>query len=142
VARVEAIWIKKAHRGAMVRVDQARFITGAGIEGNADRSRRRQVTILEAENWDRFMRELGASIDPSARRANLLVSGVALANSRGRTLKIGTVELVIGGETTPCERMDEALPGLREAMRADWGGGVFAQVISGGVVHAGDAITE
>jgi MOSC domain-containing protein YiiM len=69
-----------------------------------------------------------------------MVSGVQLQETRGRTLKIGTVRLAIGGETTPCERMDEAFPGLRAAMRPNWGGGVFAQVLDDGIIAVGDAI--
>lgn len=37
--------------------------------------------------------------------------------------------------------MDEAAPGLRSALVPDWRGGVFAQVIEGGVVRLGDAVT-
>ena len=69
------------------------------------------------------------------------MSGVSLARTRGRVLRVGTARLAIGGELTPCERMEEVAPGLQEALRSDWGGGVFAQVVSGAVINVGDPVT-
>ena len=98
------------------------------------------MTIISSERWSELMNELGASIDPAARRANLLVSGMDLENSRGRELQVGSCLLLIGGETRPCERMEEALTGLQEAMRSRWGGGAWAEVVLEGSIAVGDDV--
>ena len=138
--RLEAIWIKRMKRGPMDRAASARLVTGQGIEGNANQGGRRQVTIIEREAWERMMRELGADLSPSTRRANLMVSGVSLENTRGRTLRVGGCRIRLFGETRPCERMEEALPGLRAAMRPHWRGGAFGEVLEGGMISAGDQV--
>jgi MOSC domain-containing protein YiiM len=140
VPRLERIWIKRLRRAPTEAALEATLVAGKGIAGNADQGGRRQVTIVAAERWAELMAELDAAADPAVRRANLLVSGIVLAETRGRLLRIGACELRVDGETKPCERMEEALPGLQEAMKARWGGGVFAQVVTGGVIRVGDAV--
>ena len=138
--RLEAIWIKRAHRGPMDAVPAAELRAGRGLGGNADQGRKRQVTIIEREVWERLTRELGADVPPAARRANLMVSGTPLVETRGRVLRVGVCRLRIAGETRPCEQMDEAYPGLRNAMRPHWGGGAFAEVLDDGTIAIGDPV--
>jgi MOSC domain-containing protein YiiM len=96
------------------------------------------VTILDADEWERRVAGLGAALDPSARRASLLIRGLDLTESRGRTLAVGGCRIRIDGETKPCERMDEALPGLRLALYEGWGGGGWGAVVAGGTIAVGD----
>ncbi len=138
--RLEAIWVKRSHRGSMDPVPAAALVAGGGVAGSADQGRRRQVTIIEREVWERLMRRMGADVSPSARRANLMVSDLPLARSTNRSLRIGDCRLRILGETRPCERMDEALPGLRRAMESDWAGGAFAEVLEGGDIAVGATV--
>ncbi len=140
MAKLHQIWIKRVHRGKMDGAHRATLIAGRGLVGNANQGGTRQVTLVELERWRQLMDTFRADLDTSARRANLVVEGLDLFDSRGRTLRIGAARLVIRGETHPCERMDEALPGLQNAMHERWGGGVFAEVIDGGEISVGDDV--
>jgi MOSC domain-containing protein YiiM len=138
--RVERLWVKRAHKGPMDEQTSIELVPGRGVAGSADRGGRRQVTLLEREVWDTLMQELGSDAGPETRRANVLVSGIDLRKTRGRVLRIGQTRLRVAGEVKPCERMEEAVTGLRARMFPEWRGGAFAEVLDGGTVSAGDTV--
>ena len=138
--RVERLWVKRAHRGAMDARESIELVAGRGVEGSADRGGRRQVTLLEREVWDALVRDLGSDAGPETRRANVLVTGIDLRASRGRVLRLGAARVRIAGEVKPCERMEEAVAGLRAMMYPDWRGGAFGEVLDGGTVTVGDVV--
>jgi len=140
MAVLHQIWIKRVRRGKMDPAERARLVAGRGIDGNADQGGKRQVTLMDLERWHELMDRMGGDLDTGARRANLVIDSLDLFDSRGKTLRVGATRLLIHGETRPCERMDDALPGLGDVMRERWGGGVFAEVIEGGEIAVGDEV--
>jgi MOSC domain-containing protein YiiM len=140
MATLERIWLKRAKSGPMDPVEAAELEIERGLRGNANRGGKRQVTIISRQRWAELMDTLGADLPPSARRANLMVSGIDLEQSRGRVLRVGDTRLKINGETRPCEQMEAAHAGLQELMRDRWGGGAFAEVVHGGEIRVGDRV--
>ncbi|MBL8995496.1 MAG: MOSC domain-containing protein, partial [Spirochaetia bacterium] len=108
--------------------------------GNANQGGRRQVTLIEKEIWS-DLGEKFPGLDPSLRRANLLVSGIALKESVGKIIQIGNCRLRILGKTDPCPRMDEARSGLQAALHGNWFGGVYGECLDDGVIQIGDAVS-
>lgn len=138
--KLEAIWIKRAHRCPMDSVENTRVIARSGLEGNVNQGGRRQVTLLSSDAWGEVQRELGQQLDPTLRRANLLITGLDLENSRGKVVLIGAISVLIHGETKPCRRMEQACSGLRERLAEGWRGGVYGEVLEEGVIRIGDAV--
>lgn len=69
-----------------------------------------------------------------------LIQNFDLSGSRGRILRVGDCRIRIYGETKPCERMDEALMGLKDAMYGDWRGGAFGEALDDGEIRCGDDV--
>ncbi len=141
MAYLERIWIKRAHTGPMDERPSALVVANKGLEGNADFGTTRPVTMLATDRWARAEADLGRDVDPSTRRANLLVDGIDLVASRGRVVRIGEVRFRIDGETRPCRLMDDLVTGLQDALDADWGGGAYATPLDDGEIRVGDEVS-
>ena len=141
MGKIEQIWVKRFHRGPMDPVTHGTLVAGQGLLDSANQGGRRQVTLIARERWNLAVQSMGIHIDPILRRANVLVAGIDLENTHTRILQVGGCRLLIRGETRPCERMDEAVMGLQNALDAHWGGGAFAEIIQGGEITVGDNVT-
>ena len=139
--RLVSIARRNGKRAPMESLDSTRITGEAGVVGDfRGRPGKRQVTVLASEDWQAACSDIGRTLPWTARRANLLIEGVALPRQAGKRLIIGDVVLEITGELDPCSRMDEASEGLREALVPDWRGGVTCRVLAGGDVGIGDAV--
>ena len=105
--------------------------------GDANFGATRQVTVIEKEVFDRIRSELPDSA-PRMRRANIMVSGIRLEDSRDQVHTLGDVQIRVRGETRPCELMHEQCPGLRDALDLHWGGGAHGSLMQGGELEVGD----
>lgn len=135
---VAAIWLKRFKRGPMDPVLFAEAVEGRGLAGNANQGGKRQITIIDEARWKEACDEVGAGVDPSARRANVMLRGIDLENTRGQLLRIGPMVVRIYNETRPCERMEEAQSGLRAALGPRWRAGAYGEIVEGGVIRVGD----
>lgn len=134
----------------MLEVPRAAVTAEGGVADDfRGRPGRRQVTVVSLEAWQAACAQAGRPELPwTARRANLLVTGIdlaavnraAAADAAGRLLRVGAVELEVTGETAPCERMEEACRGLRAALAVGGRGGVTCRVLRGGELAVGDAV--
>lgn len=135
-------------KGPMETVDHVAVTAAEGLHGDfrsghasSKPSRRRQVSLIEAECVVAALAEAGAVLDWSDCRRNLLIQGLRLPREEGLRVQIGdSLVLEITGECDPCERMDTLHEGLRAAMTPDWRGGFLGRVIEDGEIAVGDEI--
>jgi MOSC domain-containing protein YiiM len=126
-----------------VAVTEAEGVNGdfRGAKASMKPTRKRQVSLIEAEDVAKAMAEAGALLDWSDCRRNLLVQGLRLPRVPGTRVRIGTSLVIeITDECEPCERMDALHRGLRAAMTLDWRGGFLARVIEDGEIAVGDEV--
>ena len=137
---VRAVCISPAKGTEKKPVEKGVFIPGFGIENDAHAgSGHRQVSLLSCESVEKFNRR-GAGVTDGAFGENLLVEGIDLKTLPvGSVLKAGTVVL----RTTQIGKDCHSSCAIRRRtgdciMPRE---GIFAEVLEGGEIRAGDAVT-
>lgn len=137
---LQGIAIREASRAPMKEQQQVEVTTTHGIVQDYRGTGLRQVTLLDIGQWQEVLAELGIDLPWHTRRANLLIAGIDLPATVGWRLQVGACRFAIGGETTPCQRMDELHPGLRQILSPGLRGGVWGKVLQGGPLRVGDSV--
>ena len=140
--RLLAIAVKSNTDGTMHILRKAAVTVASGVANDPrGKKRSRQVTVVSSESWAAACTDLGKEVPWTFRRANLLIEGISLVNSKGKTLRIGELEMEVTFETKPCYVMDEAEKGLKDVLVQDWRGGVLCKVIKNGDIKCGDPVS-
>jgi MOSC domain-containing protein YiiM len=122
----------------MVLLQQGILSTASGLLGDwRGKPGPRQITLMTLSDWRAACEELGIELPWHSRRANLLVDELPLYQQTGARIQLGDAVLEITGETDPCERMEAIQPGLFQALKPRWRGGVTCRVITGGTIQVG-----
>jgi MOSC domain-containing protein YiiM len=124
----------------MQELSQADVTIERGIIADYRGAGLRQVTFLDAGQWQEAIAELEVELPWHTRRANMLIEGIDLRTTVGRSMQIGDCLFAIRGETDPCQRMDELKMGLRDALKPAMRGGVWGRVVRGGTLRVGQRV--
>jgi MOSC domain-containing protein YiiM len=141
MAHLLGIAVKQQRKGPVSIHEEAQITVHHGVVGDwRGKPGKRQVTLMSLADWQIACRGLGVELPWQTRRANLLVDTLPLYRSSGSRIVLGDVVLEVTGETDPCERMEQAQPGLFRALASEWRGGVTCRVVASGIVRVGMAV--
>jgi MOSC domain-containing protein YiiM len=140
MAVVVSVHRARERSAAAEELPAANVVQGFGIEGDFRSARKdRHVTLIEEETLRAVERQLGVTIAPGGSRRQIVVQGMTLNPTVGKTLRIGEVLLAVTSFCDPCVKMEWKIgPGARAALANR--GGVCALVVSGGIIHPGDEV--
>jgi MOSC domain-containing protein YiiM len=149
---VEAIFIAPEAEALPAPVDAVNAVSGKGLEGDRyfdddgtfsddPRSDGRDITLIEAEAVEGLARDTGIVLDAAEARRNVLTRGVALNDLVGRRFTVGEIECVGRRLCDPCSHLEKLTrPGVLKGLVDR--GGLRADIVRGGAIRPGDALTE
>lgn len=146
---IERIYLSPANKSAQIEAVHVDIVAGQGIVGDRHFARNdwagQNLTLVEAEEIERFCAREQLPIDLSLSRRNLVTRGIRLNALVGRRFWIGDIELLGVELCEPCSSLGKALASATlsasEAVKY-WTGrcGLRADIIGGGRLQRGATI--
>src|SRR5215467_12664728 len=135
----------------MRSVTSVQVIVGKGLEGDRyfsklgtysnDPGSGRDVTLIEIEAIEALMRDYQVELEPGQARRNIVTQDAALNHLVDREFKIGDIIFRGTRLCDPCAHLEKLT--RKGVMRGlIHRGGLRAEIISGGTIHAGDPLVS
>lgn len=141
--QVEGIHLHGERGEPMRSVDAAELVAGHGLVGDRMAGlgiAGTHVTFIAAEGVEAMVRETGIPLAPHETRRNILTRGLDVPGLIGRRFEVGEAVCYGVKECSPCNHLESlTYPGVRAGLSGR--GGLRADVLSGGPIRVGDAIT-
>lgn len=126
------------YRKPMRAVEEAEAVAQLGLmeDRHALPDSSRQILLLGKETLDELR------LSPGEIKENITTAGINLMEMRyGERLAVGpSVVLEVTKACTPCSRMEEIRPGLKQELAGRRG--MLARVVEGGIIRRGDTIAR
>lgn len=145
---VEAIYISGTAAAPTKALDAVLAIPGIGLEG--DRYALKlgtfykplpdyELTLIEAEAVEAMRRDYGVELAAGDARRNIVTRGVALNHLVGKEFTVGDVRIRGIRLCEPCDHL-QRLTGKPVIKGLLHRGGLRAQILTEGTIHAGDEV--
>jgi MOSC domain-containing protein YiiM len=135
----------------LVEVKETRAVPGKGLAGDRYFDKHgtysgrpgtgREVTLIEAEALEAAKKDYAIELEPGSHRRNVVTRGVALNHLVGREFTVGAARLKGTRLCEPCTYLEELLAVPRSKLSLVHRGGLRCDVVSEGVIKAGDSIS-
>ena len=150
--RVVGIYIAPAAAAPVISLRESEALRGMGLAGDRYANRigyysndtrypptGRHLTLIAAEDLEQLARDTGIVLNSGQHRRNIVTRGIDLSTLLGARFRIGEVGCIGIRPCPPCTHLEELTQDgvLRGLAR---GGGVRAEILSGGTIRMGDAI--
>ena len=148
--RVSSIHIASAAKAPMQQVERVEAAPAVGLEG--DRYALKQgtfyqpepefeLTLIEAEAVEAANQKYELKLSPGEMRRNIVTRGVSINHLVGEEFVVGEVKALGIRLCEPCSHLQE-LTGQPVIKALRHRGGLRAQILSAGVIRAGDVISR
>jgi MOSC domain-containing protein YiiM len=141
--RIEAIYIAATHGEQPHAVESAAGEAGMGLVGDRNFGDPDpgscNITLIEAERFERQRDELGLDLNPGDSRRQVLVRGLDLGELIGRRFLVGDLECEGEERCEPCSHLVQMV-GTQVVLKGLLHSGLRARILSSGTIRVGDEV--